>query len=130
MEVETMNNRIYEAMVERGLTAYELAKKSHIDKGALSRYLSGKVQPKHDNIHKLAVALNVSETWLMGYDVKRERETEEEQRIGEETLQQEMSRRMQVFFIFFTLFLQFDRQAAVRCCECVANKKGWWSGYR
>lgn len=108
-----MNNRIYEAMVERGLTAYELAKKSHIDKGALSRYLSGKVQPKHDNIHKLAVALNVSETWLMGYDVKKERETEEEQRIGEETLQQEMSRRMLEKMIEFYKTMTLEQQVAV-----------------
>jgi transcriptional regulator with XRE-family HTH domain len=108
-----MNNRIYEAMIANGLNAYELAKKAHIDKGALSRYLSGKVQPKSKNLHALAVALNVSETWLMGYDVDMQRETEEEQKIGQETLQQEMSRRMLEMMIDFYKKMTLEQQVAV-----------------
>ena len=108
-----MNNRIYEAMVANGLTAYELAKKAHVDKGALSRYLSGKVQPKSKNLHALAVALNVSETWLMGYDVAMERETEEEQIKGQETFQQEMSRRMLEQMVDLYRTLSLEQQVAI-----------------
>lgn len=108
-----MNNRLYEAMTERGLTAYELSKRTHIDKGAISRYLSGKVEPKSKNLHALAVALNVNETWLMGYDVEMERETEEEKIIGEETFQQEMSRRMLEKLVEFYKTMTLEQQVAI-----------------
>ena len=39
----------------------------------LSQYLSGKFQPKQAKLTVLALALNVSEAWLMGYDVPRSR---------------------------------------------------------
>ena len=44
-----------------------------IGKGAISYYVNGKVEPKQSKIYILAKALNVSEAWLMGYDVDRER---------------------------------------------------------
>ena len=46
----------------------ELSRLSGIGKSAISQYLSGKVTPKQDKIYKLAQALKVSESWLMGYD--------------------------------------------------------------
>lgn len=39
----------------------------------LSQYVSGKVEPRQDKLFILAAALDVSEPWLMGYDVPRER---------------------------------------------------------
>lgn len=39
----------------------------------LSQYISGKVQPKQDKLSILGMALNVSEAWLMGYDVNMTR---------------------------------------------------------
>lgn len=39
----------------------------------LSQYISGKVVPKQNKTYILAKALNVSESWLMGYEVQRER---------------------------------------------------------
>ncbi|MGL5434644.1 MAG: transcriptional regulator [Lachnospiraceae bacterium] len=39
----------------------------------LSQYVSGKVSPGQDKLTILALALGVSETWLMGYDVPMER---------------------------------------------------------
>lgn len=102
-----MKDRIYEAMTAQGLTAYELAKKSGIDKGAISRYLSGKVKPKSDKIHALAVALNVSEAWLMGFDVRMERETPEEEKEHALTVEQQLSETMlaKVIELFHTLDL-------------------------
>lgn len=44
-----------------------------ISKSLLSAWIRGKALPRQDRIHVLALALNVSETWLMGYDVPRKR---------------------------------------------------------
>ena len=51
----------------------ELIKRTGINKGSLSSYLNGRYEPKQKAIYKLSKALNVSEAWLMGYDVPMER---------------------------------------------------------
>ena len=38
----------------------------------ISQYVSGKAEPTQIRLSILAEALNVTETWLMGYDVERE----------------------------------------------------------
>ncbi len=38
-------------------------------KNDLSQYVSGKVEPSQEKLTVLSRALNVSEPWLMGYDV-------------------------------------------------------------
>ena len=47
-------------------------------KNDLSQYVSGKVEPRQEKLTILGLALNVSETWLMGYDVRRERDEKEQ----------------------------------------------------
>lgn len=42
-------------------------------KSTLSQYLSGKVEPGQDKLFILSQVFNVSEAWLMGFDVPRER---------------------------------------------------------
>jgi transcriptional regulator with XRE-family HTH domain len=44
-----------------------------ITKSSISQYVSGKFEPKQKALYALAKALNVSEAWLMGYSVPRER---------------------------------------------------------
>ena len=44
-----------------------------LGKSTLSQYLSGKVEPSHDKLYILGLVFNVSEAWLMGYDVPMER---------------------------------------------------------
>lgn len=44
-----------------------------LNKSDLSQYVSGKFLPKQDKLTLLAYALNVSETWLMGFDVPMEK---------------------------------------------------------
>ena len=51
------------------MTPAELARRSGVDKGSISRYLSGKFEPKQSAVHSMAKALNVSPAWLLGYDV-------------------------------------------------------------
>lgn len=46
-----------------------------LGKSALSQYISGDVVPGQEKIAVLSYALNVSEAWLMGFDVPMERAT-------------------------------------------------------
>lgn len=69
----TIAERIQEGMNLRGLKQVDIIEKTGMNKGALSSYLSGKYKPKQDKIYLLAKALDVSEAWLMGYDVPIER---------------------------------------------------------
>lgn len=48
-----------------------------IPKVTLSYYMSGKTEPKADRIYTLAKELNVSEAWLMGFDVPMPRPDEQ-----------------------------------------------------
>ena len=73
--MDSISNRIKEAMALRGLKQSELAEKTGISKGALSSYISGRYLPKQNNIYLISQALSVSESWLMGNDVPMERRT-------------------------------------------------------
>jgi len=44
-----------------------------LGKNDLSQYVNGKVEPGQEKLTILGLALNVSEAWLMGYDVPMER---------------------------------------------------------
>ena len=65
--------RLREAMDSVGKKQVDLVRETGIDKGSISNYLAGRYEPKADAIYKLATALNVSEMWLWGYDVPKER---------------------------------------------------------
>lgn len=67
--VSSFSRRLQEAMDVRSLTPSELSSQSGIDKPAISRYLQGKYKAKQDKLFILAETLDVSEAWLMGYDV-------------------------------------------------------------
>lgn len=76
-KVAKVADRIREAMDAAGLKAVDLSKKADIPKSTMSRYLSGSYEPKSKAIYKLAQALNVSEAWLLGYDVPAARTAEQ-----------------------------------------------------
>lgn len=50
-----------------------------LSKGMLSQYISEAYEPKQQKLSILAEALNVSEAWLMGYDVPMEKDMTEDQ---------------------------------------------------
>ncbi|MBE6685747.1 MAG: helix-turn-helix domain-containing protein [Ruminococcaceae bacterium] len=60
-------------MSRKGITQTDLCELTDIPKSAMSQYISGSFKPKAHRTHALAKALNVSEAWLMGYDVSMER---------------------------------------------------------
>ena len=66
-------DRLKEAMRDAGKKQADLVRETGLNRGTISRYLSGEVEPRQDAAYKLALALNVSETWLWGYDVPKER---------------------------------------------------------
>lgn len=72
--MKTIAERIKEGMDKRELRQADIIEKTGINKGALSSYISGRYEPKQNNIYLLAKALDVSEAWLMGADVPMDRE--------------------------------------------------------
>ena len=71
--VATVATRLGEALKLTGKKQADLVRLTGLDKGAISHYIRGKYEPKSRAIRKLAIALNVSEMWLWGYDVPSER---------------------------------------------------------
>lgn len=77
----TTSNRLKEIMSEQNLRQVDIlemiapySKKMDIRlaKNDLSQYVSGKVEPSQEKLTLLSLALNVSEPWLMGYDVPKQ----------------------------------------------------------
>lgn len=71
--VATTRERLLEAMKASEKKQMDLVRETGLNRGTVSRYISGEVEPRQDAAYKLALALNVSETWLWGYDVPQER---------------------------------------------------------
>jgi len=67
----TFSDRLREALDLRRITAAELSRRTDIPQHMISKYLRGLNEAKSGNLHKFAVALEVSEAWLMGLDVPR-----------------------------------------------------------
>ena len=65
--------RIKEAMELRNLNQTDIVERTNIKKSALSQYISGKITPRQNAIDQLSKVLNVSEPWLMGYDLPMKR---------------------------------------------------------
>ena len=72
-KVSTISERLQIAMDKRKIKQIDLARVADVNQGALSRYLKGSYEPKSATIYKLALALDVSDMWLEGYDVTMER---------------------------------------------------------
>lgn len=72
--MNTIAERIRKGMELRNLKQTDLVEKTGISKGALSSYISGRYEPKQNNIYLIAKALSVNEAWLMGVDVPMEKQ--------------------------------------------------------
>jgi len=84
------SDRLKQLMRERKLKQVDILNKSkpyqkkygvNLSKSHLSQYVNGKSQPDQHKLFILAETLNVNEAWLMGYDVKKEREPIEKDEI-------------------------------------------------
>ena len=73
VQVTSIANRLRTAMTLRNKKQSDLVRETEIGRSAICRYLSGEYEPKSKPIYELAKALDVSEEWLMGYDVPMQR---------------------------------------------------------
>ena len=82
MKTSSTSERLTEIMNRKGLKQIDIVtlcqpicKKYGLRLGRndISQYVNGKVEPGQDKITVLSEALNVSEAWLMGYDVPKEK---------------------------------------------------------
>lgn len=71
----TLSERLRQILSIRGVKQVDVIESTGITKGALSSYITGRYVPKQDKIYILAKYFDVSEAWLMGYDVPMERRT-------------------------------------------------------
>lgn len=82
MKKQTTSDRLKQIMSERNLRQVDIlemckpyCQKYNIKLGRndLSQYVTGKVEPGQKKLTVLGMALNVSEAWLMGFDVPMEK---------------------------------------------------------
>lgn len=71
--IAELKDRLQEAIDAAGMRPIDLCDKTGIPKSMLSYYLNGKTKPKADRLHIIAKALDVSEAWLLGFDVPKHR---------------------------------------------------------
>lgn len=93
-----IRERIKEALEIRGMMPIDLARKSGINKGSISKYLKGEVIPKQSAIGLMADALNVLPSWLMGYDVPMEAVTPAEEIIDTSKLTETNRERLKAYY--------------------------------
>ena len=81
MKESNTANRLKEIMSERNIKQIDILNaclpycKTYdvkMSKSDISQYVSGKVEPGQDKLFVLGNALNVSETWLMGFNVPKD----------------------------------------------------------
>lgn len=82
MKKESTATRLKQIMQERQLRQVDILEKCKpfcqkfdvkLGRNDLSQYVNGKVEPGQDKLTVLGMALNISEAWLMGFDVPMER---------------------------------------------------------
>ena len=69
-----LKDRLREALELNKMKPAELSDITGIPKSMISYYMSGKSVPRANRIYEIAKALDVSEAWLMGFDVPIARE--------------------------------------------------------
>ncbi|EPT95545.1 TPA: helix-turn-helix domain-containing protein [Streptococcus agalactiae] len=82
MRQYTTADRLKQIMSEKNLKQVDIIEKSKpfqaqlsvkLGKSALSQYVNGIQSPDQHKLSLLAMTLDVSEAWLMGYDVQKDR---------------------------------------------------------
>ena len=70
-KVDCFANRLKEVLEEKQMRNIELSRLAEIPPSQVTAYLRGFYQPKQEILTRLSQALNVSELWLLGYDVDK-----------------------------------------------------------
>lgn len=74
---EEFKDRLRYAMEAKNMKAADLCERGGMPKSTISYYLSGRSSPKSDRLYVIAKLLDVSEAWLLGYDVAMERDKDQ-----------------------------------------------------
>lgn len=72
----------------KNINQVDLCQRTGIPKSSMSMYLSGERSPRQNRLSQIAEKFNISEAWLMGYDVSMERTDS----LSDETLSQKDKR--------------------------------------
>lgn len=72
----------------KNINQVDLCQRTGIPKSSMSMYLSGERSPRRNRLSQIAEKFNISEAWLMGYDVPMERTDS----LSDETLSQKDKR--------------------------------------
>lgn len=92
MKTYKTSQRLKQIMTARNMRQVDVLKAAEpfcnkygvkLGKNDLSQYVSGKVEPRQDKLTILGLALDVSEAWLMGYDVSMERNVTPTAEVGD-----------------------------------------------
>lgn len=84
MKISNTSARLQEIIHERRIKQVDILNSAKpfcakygvkLAKNDLSQYVNGKVEPGQEKLTILGLALNVSEAWLMGYDVPKDRDS-------------------------------------------------------
>ena len=123
-KVGELRDRLQEALKARKMKAIDLSEQLGISRGTISRYLSGDSTPKADRLNHICSALNVSEAWLLGYDVPMERTTEQKKNDNIVRFVAQM-RKEDDFFDIVSLLADFpqDQYAVVKSMILALGKK-------
>lgn len=70
--MEKISVRLQKALDIRDMKPVDLHVRTKISESLISKYLADKASPRRERIFLMAHALNVSEAWLLGYDVPME----------------------------------------------------------
>ncbi|QIN26353.1 helix-turn-helix domain-containing protein [Staphylococcus chromogenes] len=72
--MNSFRDRLKQIMDERNISQSELSRRTKIGRNSISDYLNGKYEAKQDKVYELAKVLNVNEAWLMGFNIDKKRE--------------------------------------------------------
>ena len=114
-KAESCAKRLSLALSIRNMKQIDLCASTGIPKSAMSQYIKGSFEPKQDRIFLMAKALNVSEAWLMGYDVPMDKKNLP----TEETL----TDREKVLLKLFRQVPEHDQQMLVDMIEVALNNR-------
>ena len=73
---EIFSKRLKKLMSDNNETTYSLGEILNLSAATISRYTDGKMAHKITTIYSMATHFNVNPVWLMGYDVKKILETQ------------------------------------------------------
>lgn len=83
MKVSNTSERLKSILADRNLRQVDIVSMCKpycerygvkMNKSDVSQYIAGKAEPSQDKLVVLAMALDVQESWLMGFDVPEQRE--------------------------------------------------------